>query len=160
MRKLENFNEEDLAVNPFVVSLRIPVTKAEDHSKFKVKMEDGMRYPATYLIERTPHVRIFNAPHNKESIFNLSSKATRLFLYIIFTTKPNKDYVQLNQDDFKKKLGVSSDNTFLDAKKELIRYGFIASTQYKTVFWINPNIFFPGNRLVKYPTNIDVTHKK
>jgi hypothetical protein len=49
---------------------------------------------------------------------------------------------------------ISSLNTYKDAIKELIKYGFVNSTTVQDVYWINPEFFFKGDRLKKYSSNV------
>ena len=156
MKRLEEFDESKLLVNPFAEVLRIPVTMKTATGRF-VKAPDEFYDAETYPVERTPYVRIFYTPHIdiKHRVCKLTNKALRLYTYILYHLEPNKDYIQINQDHFMKLCSVKALNTFLEGKKELIRYGFITGTEYKTVFWINPQIFFPGNRLSKYSDKIE-----
>ncbi len=52
--------------------------------------------------------------------------------------------------------GIKSENTYKAGIDELVRYGFVVNTVLKSVYWINPAVFFCGNRLNKYPTKKDV----
>jgi hypothetical protein len=40
------------------------------------------------------------------------------------------------------------------ALEELVRYALLAQTVIQGVYWFNPDFFFRGDRLKKYPKNI------
>jgi hypothetical protein len=67
-----------------------------------------------------------------------------------------RDWVQVNKEYFMSKYGVKSVNSFKDALKELQRYLVIVSTHYDTVYWVNPSFMFNGDRVKKYPDNLQV----
>jgi hypothetical protein len=67
-----------------------------------------------------------------------------------------RDWVQINREYFMSKYGVKSVNSFKDALKELQRYLIIVSTHYDTVYWVNPSFMFNGDRVKKYPNNLNV----
>lgn len=150
MTRLEKYDESLLIKNPLAKELRIPISYARGKG---YTIEKGQSLPNTFPVERTIHVRLFYTPGTGVAIAKLSDAAQRLFLYIVTHLEPNKDFVQINHENFMSQNGVKSINTFKKAKKELIRELFIVPSEYKTVFWINPDIFFPGNRIRKYEDN-------
>lgn len=159
-RIVEEYSPEYLelqAVNPFTgPAFRVHCNERPTGKKRKAG--GGEMVCETYLAEKTPHTRVFTTYANSKRVFELTNKALWLFTYIQYNMKQGKSYVQINVEHYKRQLNVSSDNTFLEAKKELIAKGFIASTGiYKTVFWINPEIFFPGNRIPHFRDNLIVT---
>jgi len=154
MNKLEVYDEKNLIKNPFEYSLQIPVTSMYSSNSLTKNMEDGVVVHKEILLEQTQSVKIYYCSDCKQYVANLSDKAQRLYLHILYTLKPNKDYIQINSEYYMKSNNIKSINTFKEALKELIRYNFIAPTEYKTVFWINPYLYFAGNRLTKYPNNI------
>ena len=154
MNKIEQFDESLLISNPFSYGTYIPVTEIVSNMDFKIDPEDGIVYNKTFYLENIKSTKIYHCDSCKDIIYNLSGAAQRLYLYIIYNIKEGKDYIQINQEHFQKKNNVKSLNTYKVALKELLRYAFIASTEFKSVFWINPNLFFSGNRLKKFPGSI------
>lgn len=156
MNKLEPFDEKNLLTNPFSYSLTLPVTEVISNINYTKDPEDGIIVNSTFYQERIPSTRIYQTADFYDTVAKLSPRAHSLLLYIIYKLLPSKDYIQVNTEHYMNKNSISSINTYKEAKKELIRHSFIASTEYKTVFWINPNMFFNGNRLKKYKNNINV----
>lgn len=159
-KKLEVYDESKLVNNPFTYSLVIPTTKIVS-DKFKylpadVYGQDGVFMKDTFHIEKTQSARIYYCPGCKAMVYNLSDRAQRLYLYILYNLIRKKDYIQINKEDYMNKNGVKSNTTYLAALEELIRYGFIGNTMYKTVYWTNPFLFSSSDRISKYPDNIEV----
>ena len=46
--------------------------------------------------------------------------------------------------------------TYRAALHELKRYEYIDFTQFTDVFYINPKVFFVGNRTINFPKNVVV----
>lgn len=157
MNKLEEFDESRLIKNPFEFTLKIPVTQIYSDTDLTLD-EEGFYINKKIYLERTPSVKLYYCEDCKDMIYNLTVKGKTLFLYILYNLKKNKDYIQINQEHYMKKNSINSINTYKESIKELQRYNFIVATEYKTVFWTNPNLFFSGNRLTKYPNNIEVKH--
>ena len=156
MTKLEEFDEKNLIKNPFEFTLQIPVTELISNIEYIKDMEEGIIVPKGIVLERTKSIKLYYCEDCKDFVANLSDKAQRLYLHILYNLLHGKDWIQINSEYYMKKNGISSINTFKNAIKELMRYSFISPTEYKTVFWINPNLFFAGNRLKKYPNNIKI----
>lgn len=156
MKQLEQFDEKNLVTNPFSYTLTLPVTEVISNINYTKDPEDGIITNSSFYQERFPSTRIYQTADFYEVVASLSPRAHSLLLYIIYKLLPGKDYIQINTEFYMSKNGISSINTYKEAKKELIRYSFIAPTEYKTVFWINPNMFFNGNRLKKYKDKIRV----
>lgn len=157
-KKLEEFDESKLLNNPFTYSLVIPTTKVVS-DKFRyippeAQNEEGAFIQDTFHIEQTQSVRMYYCPGCKTFVYNLSDKAQRLYLYILYNLERKKDYIQINREDYMKKNNVKSNTTYLAALEELIRYSFIGNTMYKTVYWTNPFLFSSSDRISKYPDRI------
>lgn len=156
MTKLEQFDEQELSANPFSFSMKLPVTEVISNLNYTKDPEDGVIYNKSFFIESTQSIKIYYCEECKDIVYNLTSAAQRMYLYILYNLKQGKDYIQLNQEHYMKKNDITSVNTFKKAILELIRYGFITNTHYKSIYYINPNMFFSGNRLKKFPKNMEV----
>lgn len=156
MTKLETFDEEVLITNPFSYTLSLPVTEVISDLHYKKDPEDGLILNSSFYQEKINSVRIYHCEGSKQAVYNLSGCAQRLYLFILYNLKAGKDWFQINQEHYMSQNGIKSATTFKEARGELIRYNFIIPTIYKSVVWINPNLFFSGNRLKKYPSKIEV----
>lgn len=150
MNKVQEFDESKLLRNPFSFSLKIDVTKNIENSKLKPD-KDGIMLPTIWFSERQPATKLFHSPGVIDIVGNLSDGAMRLFLYVAYTIDRGKDYIQINIERYLKKNNIKSKRTYATALNELIRYGFIVNTEFDGVYWINPIIFFCGDRINKYP---------
>lgn len=160
MKELEKIDEKLLNVNPFSFSLKIAVTEVLKSGEFeKVESEElseGVFLNKSYYIERLQSTKIYYCPECKDRIYGLSDKAQRMYLYILYNINRGKDWIQINKENYKTRNKIKSDTTVNEALKELMTEGFISATIYKSAFWINPTLFYSGNRLKKYPTTVDV----
>jgi len=158
-KKLEQYDESKLVNNPFTYSLTIPATlMTSDTFKLlppELQGEEGVFVKSTFYVEQTQSVRMYYCTGCKSMVYNLSDKAQRLYIYILYNLERKKDFVQINRDDYMTKNNVKSNTTYLAAVEELIRYGFIGNTMYKTVYWTNPFLFSSSDRLAKYPDKIE-----
>lgn len=159
-KKLEIYDETKLVNNPFSYSLTVPVIKMFDDKRYEyhpaeAEGEEGVYLKAAFYAEQMQSTKLYYCPGCIAMVYNLSDKSQRLFLYILYHLTRKKDYMQINKDDYMTKNNVKSNTTYLAAVEELLRYGFIGNTMYKTVYWINPIIFSSADRITKYPDRID-----
>jgi len=158
MRKLVEIDEGKMKRNPFVLSLRIDATKMSDAGKF-VPDSEGVMLPVQYLFEKERSAKIYYHPGAKDIIYKLSSGAKCLYLFLIYHLEPSCDYIRLNSEHYMALNGIKSIKTYRNAVRELCRYCFISeSADYRGVYWINPMLFFSGNRITKYPHRVNVVN--
>lgn len=147
------FNQELLGVNPFVDSLKIPVSLLEFKSQYK-KDKDGILLPVVMEVEYDKICKVYIDSERRLKTNELSPRAKELLLWLYYETKPNEDYLWIHRTRYMKENNISSPNTYRAAVNELITHGFIVRTVVNAVYWINPALFFNGNRITKYPTKI------
>lgn len=154
MKKLQEIDESKLLLNPFVNNLHIEATKLTDTGKF-VLDETGDPVQVSTLVEKRQNTKVFYCPGCKDMVYNLSPGAKSLYLYVLYNLDSGQDWVQINTEWYMTKNNIKSINTYKEAAKELCRYLFLSQTvDYKNVYWINPMLFFSGNRIVKYPDKV------
>jgi hypothetical protein len=151
-------NPDKLQTNPFSFSLKIQATKIFDHKQHYLD-NDGVMMPKSYIIEREQTTKIYVSAAARKLVSGLSSSAHRLLFHILYEIDTNCDYIELDAKFYMKMNGIKSIKTYNEALRELCRNNFIAQTiDYKSVYWINPTLFFSGNRISKYPNNVSVKH--
>ncbi len=161
-RPLEKFDESKLVNNPYTNSLLIPVTKTFSPGQYTFHMDIehpenvGTYLPTGFYMDKVQSSRVYYSAGMKDIVYGLSDRAQRLYLYILYNMQKSKPYVQINKENYMTKNSIKSRITYANALEELIRYGFIVKTIYKTVFWTNPMMFSAGNRLKMYTNNLDV----
>ncbi len=154
MKKLQDIDESKMILNPFANNLFIEATKLTDIGKFIIDT-NGDRQPVTSLVEKRQNVKLFYCTGCKDIVYNLSPGAKSLYLFVLYNLESGQDWIQLNSQWYMTKNNVKSINTFKEAAKELCRYLFLSlSVDYKDVYWINPMMFFSGNRITKYPDKV------
>lgn len=92
-------------------------------------------------------------------VFELSKRAQSVFSYIIENTIPNKDFVYVDIEDCMKETGYKSRATVISGLSELIEKKFIARSSSQVKYFINPTIFFNGNRVSFIETAVKDTEK-
>ena len=144
-------------MNPLLTNLRIEVSRITDKTKLTYDGDEFL--PIELELERGKIVKLYASYKNREAIAGLNHNAQRLLFWIAFELHAGKDYIELNRNRFLKENGISSVNTYKSAYKSLVQFGFLALTIKRDVFWINPEYFFCGSRVGKYPDKV-VEYKK
>lgn len=158
MRKQQQFDESQLGSNPFVQTLQIDVTEVIKNDTMNLDT-DGTWVHGTMYWEKMQKAEVYYCPGCSGHVAELSDRAQRLYLHIIYSLEPKKDYLRLNAQHYMNKNGIKSHTTYSNALNELIRYQFIVATHIKGVYWLNPLRFFPGSRISKYPDKKNIKQK-
>lgn len=155
MVKIPEVREKMLGMNPFTQELVIECTKIIDPVAM-VRCEDGTMLPATSTIEKQKAVRLYRLAGAKERAMNLSVSALRMFVYIQYTIKAAKDWIQMTPDQYARSVGKGGRNAYKKAVDELHRYGYISPAVQKHVYWVNPTLLYAGSRKTKWPEKVIV----
>jgi len=84
---------------------------------------------------------------NLVQFFGLSKAGIRVFGYIASTVKPDKDFVIMDFDECMDFTKYKSQKSILTGISELLKNSFIARGKNPYHYFINPTIFFNGNRI-------------
>lgn len=161
MRNLKpKFEEKDLGENVFKDSFVIPVNERQFDKQYTLDKDGETLIPVIQDVEATPITKVFVTPERRKIVNFLSPKAKSFFLWLMYELDAGKDYTWINKDRYMKELEITSVNTIKDAIKELHRYALISPTVIKDVYWINPDFFFRGDRIRKYPKNVKKCQKQ
>lgn len=97
-----------------------------------------------------PYVKVFQDKTNL--LLELPTPSLKLFIYALGVARPITDLVFLNIHDCMVSCGFKSATSYREGIKGLIEANIIAKKSGSNMeFWINPNVFFNGNRLrLKY----------
>lgn len=79
--------------------------------------------------------------------FDLSKAGIKVFAYIANRVEPNRDSFDFDIEDCREFTGYSGKNTILSGLAELVDNRFIARGPNPYKYYINPTIFFNGDRL-------------
>lgn len=154
MKKQEEYDEAELVNNPFIANLTIPVSRITNYKEFRLG-PDGINLPVSFFLDRTPSTKIYHGENRLKKLADISDRAVRMVMYMMMTIENGKHFIRLNEDRYRKMFDIRSPNTYKDTIKELVTAAYIARTNYKTVFWINPDLFFSGDRTKAFPDKLD-----
>jgi len=79
--------------------------------------------------------------------FDLSKAGIKVFAYVANQIEPNRDSFLFDLEDCKAFTGYSGKNSIFSGLAELVENRFIARGPNPFVYYINPTIFFNGDRL-------------
>lgn len=146
---------ETYSSNPFLPNLLIP-KKAKNvilakSDKMLVSKDDSTVSEALFLskrmtLDKDDFIKVFHS--QLQIMFDLSKTALKVFGYIASITKMHDDRVIFEKGECTKYTGYRSNETIYRALTELVSAEFIAKTNNPNVFYINPQVFFKGDRLV------------
>jgi len=135
-----------LNANPFTQSLIIDARR--------IFTEEDERSRGV-LIEATTFTKVFhNFSLRDNPILKLEPRALAVFVYLQYCVKESEHWVIFNRKEHIATTGMS-DVTFNLAIDELIGARILNVTKYKFVYYINPQMFFAGNRIKRFPQNVN-----
>lgn len=94
---------------------------------------------------------------NLKLFFSLSQRSMKVLAYVMSVTRANNDTVYFDMEDCKDYTGIASKTTVISGLSELISNEFLAVSSKKYLYFINPSIFFNGNRVSFIKTAIRQT---
>lgn len=86
--------------------------------------------------------------------FDLPKTALRVFTYILNILQPKSDRVFINLREALKYTGYKDENSIISGLAILCHKGFIARSEVHYMYFINPMVFFNGNRITFAKTYI------
>jgi hypothetical protein len=139
--------------NPFKVEgivTRSFITREDE--TLMVNQDDGLTYAVRPVsehksVEHDPmcYTKVYQLAHLK--LRKLTYSALKIFNYCVYSIHVGQQIVFLNSADVMQQCDISQ-ASFYTAIKELIEADILARKMGSSIeFWINPNIFFNGNRL-------------
>ncbi len=117
------------------------MTNQEDGSLLKMVKVSGQR---TWVSDPKSYIKLYT--ERIPELILLKTPAVKLFFHILATVKPKQDHIIISPVIVAKELGYNTTKRIHDGIKELIKIKIIAKTNKHTIYWINPNIFFNGDR--------------
>lgn len=149
--KKPKFSYKDLGKNPCTNSLEIPIRNLVMKDQFIKDKEEDVFDNVTVTVEAISYTKLYITSDRRKIIAALSPAAKELYLWIMFEVESGEDALWINRERFMVENSTSL-NTYKKAIEELIRCILLAYTVIKDVYWINPDFFFKGDRIKKYPT--------
>lgn len=149
-------DEGKLGKNPFLALLKIRVFKNKTGDKYHHDDKENIWSNAEVEFEAENYCKVFCDAAKRLNMVELSPRAKDLLLWLIYEAENGKDYLWLNKVRYMEECRVGSINTYRSALNELIGVAFIIRTNHTDVFWINPSLFYNGNRIKKFPDNVEL----
>lgn len=119
------------------------------------------------LVDESKFVKVFT--QNIKVFFDLGLASQKVLQCLLATLQenPNADGIHLpwfSVEDYSKahKLKISR-TTFHRALREMLEKGFIAESEHPNFYWINPNLFFNGDRMTfisEYRKDVQTSNPK
>ena len=103
-----------------------------------------MNKNGTKRVDRHTFVKVY--VDSLDKIRDLSKPAYKLFCYLLKNIELKKDFIFLIEADVTEWCGFSDKAKYYAAVNELINTKFIARSTDNKKFFINPNLFFNGDR--------------
>lgn len=156
VRDGQDLDPSEFLVNPLVgVDFKILVSKVWDGKSFK---EIGGDMLASYVeLEADKFTKVYGNTEYRQLVSLLSSGAKSLYLWLLYEAESGRDWIWINKKRYMKENLVSSLNTYKKAIEELGKVAIINKHhKYRDVYWLNPRLFFNGNRAKKFPKNVEV----
>lgn len=103
------------------------------------------------FVDEDKFVKIFT--QNLKVFFGLKPASQKVLqcLLSVLQQNPNADGIHLpwfTVEDFSKENELKiSRSSFFNAMKEMLEKGFIAESEHPNFYWINPHLFFNGDRM-------------
>lgn len=146
---------KEYSENPFLRDLNIPIVPKSDMYVSKDKNivniktgevdDDVLLTGKRRYVDGEQFVKIFVKEMN--AIFDLSKASQKVFAHMLSKVTYN-DLLILNIEECLEKTGYRSKGPIFKSLAELIQKEFIAKTKNQFVYWINPKLFYRGDRLV------------
>jgi hypothetical protein len=154
----DGFDVGSLGSNPFLNNLEIVVNKLMVKGQYR---RDGDVLVGNEVdFDKQQSTRIFISPVNRKIAMGLNYSELRLFVWLSYEVNQNKDYLWINVKRFLEESEMSI-NSYKSAFDKLCRYCYIYPiVGLKDVVWVNPAIFFNGNRVKCFPSNVKVYEPK
>lgn len=151
--RLSDFPEND--ENPFLANLLIPKGKrnviiSKDESRILVNSATGEEEETLHLavkkeLDKEQFVKLFHS--QLQALFDLSKAALKVFAYFASETTFN-DRIIFDLDKCKEFTKYSATDTIYRAIGELLKAEIIARTKASNIYYINPSVFYRGDRIV------------
>lgn len=144
--------EKDLGINPFTETLKIEVRKLVVPHCYK--REGDLFIPLTKQLEKATITKFYNTAESRLLINKLPLRSKELLLWVMHEIEYGKDWIQINKERYMLECCITAIDTYKNAVKELVKYKLLNITVVKDVYWINPSLYFKGDRVEKYPYNV------
>lgn len=156
--------DSDKPINPFIKNNKLNVLIKNSEEKKLIGLEsiptgnEIIEHPEVYgltktmLIDPVKHMKIFMFD-GIEEMFDMPKAAIKTLFSIGKKLQWNQDLIKISLKAYSEQLGMSQASV-ANGLNILIDNGFLC--KYKRgYYWINPQVFFYGDRIKTYPNNLN-----
>lgn len=140
--------------NPLLDGSRLRGSLAVNPSARDMRIGDGddiVDIKGGMLLEGQEYTKLFVGKYSKETISSLSPRACHLLLWLMMKAVKKNDLIYIDRQQYMKDSDISRPETCMHAIVDLTLAKVLAKApQFSGLYFINPHIFFKGNRLFKY----------
>jgi hypothetical protein len=152
-------DKDSMGKNPFIANQIIKARQINRGKTIIIETNEGINMPIGELqdvniVEEQSYTKLFHDVDFRDRLLQLKENELKLAIHIMYQIIPNEDFIWINIPLFMRKSQIRDRRLYQLALEGLIRYALLTPTTYKDTYWINPLIFFSGNRLKKYTDNI------
>ena len=147
--------------NPFMASILIPCREYKIVNKMVnvgdisegIILGDVSEIKQTVKVDAEEFSKVFTKPGFRLHISALNPQGRLLFLWLLYEIDHAEDFFELNKKRFIAECTSNYKHLSMGITA-LIDASVITSTSVDNVYWINPLFFFKGDRVKKYPNDL------
>lgn len=145
--------------NPLVNGGELRGSAKKDPSAEEIRLGDGedtLLIGAAILLEGEEYAKIFTTAANRKLLSKLSPRGVHLLMWLIHKVIKKCDLIHIDRHAYMKEADISRQETYMHAIADLVMAKILYRYPlYSDLYFINPQVFFKGNRLLKYKALID-----
>jgi len=150
-QKFDGFHLNPFVNKDFTIEISILTDEKTLHNV------NGIFVPKQYKFERQLTTKVYRSADIRNDLMKLKANAQRMWIWIQQTIEPAKAEFELNKITYKKANPKnSSTNTIKQALEELKEKKFIAFSDRKDIYFVNPVYLFSGNRTKAHPEHTEI----
>lgn len=144
-KKKPDLDESNVGINPFENNLEVRV-----RSGYNKRLKNGVEVKEEWESEYDPFTKVYEIKGYKLKMQSLPIRSKEMLLFLIHSIESGQDWIWINREEYMKHNKIGSVNTYSSALKVLCDKGYISRHTKTDVYWINPQVFFKGNRIRKF----------
>lgn len=119
--------------------------EVEDRNTGEILLITEPSKPVTGFKDSATYTKLFKG--GKLKLAQLNSSGTKVLCYVMLNAVPNQEEICLHTQIVAKEMGYKDARSVYEGLVDLLNLGLLArKTGYGSCFWINPNLFFNGDR--------------
>jgi hypothetical protein len=118
--------------------------------------EDSLDIGSAVLFEGEEYVKLFTNVENRKLLSGLSPRGVHLLVWLMHKVIRKCDLIHIDRHKYMKEADISRQETYMHAIADLVMAKILYRYPlYSDLYFINPHVFFKGNRLLKYKDLLD-----